>query len=311
MSSQWRGGSYLVILTLIPIASVVHAETARPDAGRQTPPAANKVGADEPIVEIKHDGEEDSWQIAETVNFRLMHKHPRSLAEALLRTAERTRAIQMHKWFGEVGRDWTPKCQICLYPSGEAYGEATGAPINPGGGHTDVRAEGSRVISRCIHVHGTQAFLLKGVVPHEVTHAVLAGQLSDGRVPRWADEGMAILAEAQKNIDVHLRYLPRWRADDALFSMRALIEMRDYPEPRELGVFYAQSVSLVDFLTRQKGAERFAAFVRDGERDSYADSLRKHYGWSFVELDRHWKRYAFYSKRMVEAGATSKTEPRP
>src|SRR5262249_32924157 len=208
--------------------------------------------------------------------------------------------FQLRKWFDEVGANWEPKCRICLYPTGEAYGEATGAPVNAGGGHTDVRAEEGRVVSRCIHVHGARALLLKGVVPHEVTHAVLAGKLSSGRVPRWADEGMAILAETPKNIDMHLRYLPRWHADDALFSMRTLIEMRDYPQPRELGVFYAQSVSLVDFLTRQKGAERFAAFVRDGERVGYADSLRKHYGWSFADLDRRWKQYAVYSKKMGE-----------
>jgi hypothetical protein len=312
MASQWRDGTFLVILTLIPIASVAQAETSRPDADRPTSPATIRA-AEAPIVEVKHEPEEDGWQVAETVNFRLSHRHARSLAEAVLRTAERARVDQMNKWFGAVGPNWTPKCRICLYPSGEAYGEATGAPVNPGGGHTDVRSEDSRVISRCIHVHGPEMFLLKGVVPHEVTHAVLAGRFSDGRVPRWADEGMAILAEAQKNIDIHLRYLPRMRTDNVLFSMRALIEMRDYPEPRELGVFYAQSVSLVDFLSRQKGAEHFAAFVRDGELDGYAYSLRKHYGWSFEELDRHWKRYAFYTKKVVEVAPapSGKSEPRP
>jgi hypothetical protein len=293
MSTHWRGGSYLVILTLIPI-SFTHAEA----------PATNQAGTAEPVVQVKHQRGEDGWQIAETVNFRLSHQHPRSFAEAVVRTAEHTRAAQMRKWFGEVGANWEPKCRICLYPTGDVYGEATGAPVNPGGGHTDIRAEEGKVISRCIHVHGARAHLLKGIVPHEVTHAVLAGRLGGGRVPRWADEGMAVLAEAPKHIDMHLRYLPRWRADDALFTMRALIEMHDYPEPRELGVFYAQSVSLVDFLTRQKGAERFAAFVRDGQRDGYAASLRKHYGWSFADLDRHWKQHAFYSKRMGEDTTT-------
>ncbi len=99
--------------------------------------------------------------------------------------------------------------------------------------------------------------------------------------------------------------MPRWRADDALFGLRTLIEMRDYPEPHELGVFYAQSVSLVDFLTRQKGAKRFAAFVRDGERGDYAASLHKHYGWSFAELERRWQRYAFFSGKAEETITTS------
>lgn len=305
MPSQSRGGSVLVLASLFSISSVGLAQTPGARTDRQTPPAVKKADADEPKVKVYHERGENGWQIAETNNFLLYHQHARTLAEAVLRTAERTRSAQLTKWFGAVGANWAPKCRICLYPNGEAYSEATGAPVNPGGGHTDVRAEGGRVISRVVHVHGTQTFLLKGVVPHEVTHAVLAGRLSDGRVPRWADEGMAILAEEKANVELHLRHLPRFRTNEGLFRMRDLIEMRDYPEPREIGVFYAQSVSVVDFLSRQKGAERFADFVRDGERDGYADSLRKHYDWSFTELDRHWRRHAFYSNVENDADTAS------
>ncbi|MGH7174607.1 MAG: peptidase MA family metallohydrolase [Gemmataceae bacterium] len=299
MSTQCRGGTLLAILILLSL-SPAHAQVSPPQSARPTSAAANKVDAEEPAIAVRHQKSQDDWRVAETVNFRLCHRHTRTLAEEVLQKAERTRSAQQRKWFGRVGADWDRKCRIYLYPSGEAYSEATGAPINPGGGHTDIRAEEGRVFSRCIHLHGTRGLLLKGVVPHEVTHAVLAGRLSLGRVPRWADEGIAILAEAQTQIDVHFRYLPRWRTDDALFSMRTLVEMRDYPEPRSIGAFYAQSVSLVDFLTREKGAPRFAAFVRDGERDGYAASLRKHYGWSFTELERRWQRYAFYRDKEAE-----------
>ena len=301
MSSQCRGGSLLTILFLIPIAST-YAQASRPPSDRPTP--ATKTG-DEPSVEVTHEGEQDGWRVAETANFCLFHRHARTFAEAVLRTAEQTRIVQIRKWFGEVGENWNPKCRIYLYASGEAYGEATGAPVHPGGGHTDIQAEDGRVLSRRLHIHGARNFLVKGVVPHEVTHAVLAGRLSRERVPRWADEGMAILAEAQPQIEVHFRQLPRWRADRALFGTRGLIEMRDYPEPRALGVFYAQSVSLVDFLTRQKGAKRFADFVRDGERDGYAASLRKHYDWSFAELDRRWRLHAFYNYKVSDTTTTS------
>jgi hypothetical protein len=292
MSSQCRGGSLLTFILLLS-SSFVRAQTA---------PARTQ--ADEPRIAVTHGDERDDWYVAETANFRLFHRHSRALAESVLRTAEQTRTAQMRKWFGRVGDNWRPKCSLYLYPNGHAYAEATGAPVQPGGGHTDIQAEGGRVLSRRIHIHGTRGFLLKGVVPHEVTHAVLAGRLGRERVPRWADEGMAILAETQSHIDVHFRQLPHWRAQEELFSTRGLIEMRDYPERRSLGVFYAQSVSLVDFLSRQKGAECFADFVRDGVREGYAASLRKHYDWSFVELDRRWRRYAFYSGKAAETMTT-------
>lgn len=299
MSTHCRGGLFLAILTLFPI-SRTHAEVSHRQSARPTVPAANKAAAEEPAIAVRHSGGQDGWRVAEAVNFRLFHQHPRDLAEAVLHKAERTRRLQQRKWFGRAGADWDRKCRIYLYPSGQAYSAATGAPVNPGGGHTDIRAEDGRVLGRCIHLHGGRAFLLKGLVPHEVTHAVLAGRLGRQRVPRWADEGMAILAEARPHIDMHFRYLPRWRDADALFSMKTLLQMRDYPRPHAIGVFYAQSVSLVDFLTRQKGAPRFAAFVRDGERDGYAASLRKHYGWSFAELDRQWQRDAFYGNKAAE-----------
>jgi hypothetical protein len=298
MRSQWRGGRLFVLLFPLLLSF----------SSRPTPAAVGPGDAAEPVVQVTHHEDESGWSVAETPNFRLFHQHSRQLAEAVLRKAEQTRAEQQRKWFGEVGEDWQPKCRIILYPSGESYGQATGAPLNPGGGHTEIQQDQGRVVSRCIHLHGPRAMLVSGVLPHEVTHAVLAGHFGGQSVPRWADEGMAILAETKARINLHLRYLPRWRDDDLLFPMRDLVQMREYPEPRVIGAFYAQSVSLVEFLSSQKGAKRFADFVRDGEREGYAASLRRHYGWSFAELDRRWHRYAFPQPRMVETTTTS--EPR-
>jgi hypothetical protein len=273
--SQCRGRWLFAILTFVFIPSI-HGQTPNTE-----------------VVSVKHRGEQNGWFVAESANFQLFHQQSRSGAEAALRAAEKARAAQQRKWFGAVGANWEPKCRICLYPNGEAYSAATGAPVNPGGGHTDIQAEDGRVFHRCIHLHGPRKLVLSGVLPHEVTHAVLAGRFGGERVPRWADEGMAILAEDQPRIDLHLRQLPRMRTEERLFPARKLIEMHDYPQPHAIPVFYAQSVSLVDFLFQEKGAKCFTAFVRDGERGGYAASLRRHYGWTFAELDRRWQRHAF------------------
>jgi hypothetical protein len=297
MPSQRRDGWLLVALlfVLVPSAS---GEIPRPVADRNTKPAADK--GDLLVVKVSHLDEEGDWSLAETSNFRLYHQHSRSFAEELLRTAERARAAQQRKWFGAVGAEWEPKCRICWYPSGQAYSEATGVPSRVNG-HTNMSLDGDRVIARWIHLHGTRDVLLPAVLPHEVTHAVLGGRIGGQRVPRWADEGMAILAEVRPRVEVHLRQLPRCREEEQLFPMRKLVQMRDYPEPRSMTAFYAQSVSLVEFLAREKGAKSFAAFVRDGERDGYEDSLRRHYGWDFAELDRRWQRYAFPSQKSGDA----------
>jgi hypothetical protein len=289
MSSQRRGG-WIVVLSLFSI-SLVPGPGPAADAGRPKRPTARADAA--PAIKVAHVEEEDGWQVARTTNFCLFHRNSPALAEAVLRTAERTRTVQQRKWFGAIAEDWSPRCAMCLYPSAESYSESTGAPANLGGGHTDVRVEEGRVLSRYIHIHGPRELLLEGVVPHEVTHAVLAGRMGGARVPRWADEGMAVLAEPKSRVELHLHSLSRCRDDQLLFSVSDLVQMRDYPQSRAIGAFYAQSVSLVDFLARAKGSTRFTAFVRDGERDGYAASLRRHYGWSFAELDRRWQRHAF------------------
>jgi hypothetical protein len=293
MPSQRRDGSLLIALLFLLILGL-NAAYPRPDAGRSGKPATNP--DETPVVKVSHLEEEGDWYVAETANFRLYHQQTRGSAEELLRIAERTRADQQRKWFGAVGADWEPKCRICWYPNAEAYGEATGVPSRVNG-HTQMSLEGERVISRWVHLHGSQDILLPGVLPHEVTHAVLAGRFGGQRVPRWADEGMAILAETRPRVELHLRQLPRCRAEELLYPMRKLVQMREYPEPRGMCPFYAQSVSLVEFLSREKGTKKFADFVRDGERDGYEDSLRRHYGWDFAELDRRWQRYAFPTEK--------------
>lgn len=286
--SQCRGRWLLALVPFVLLPSL-HAQTPRTNAGR----AAPAVRSEEPTVKVRHLEEQNGWDVAESSSFRLYHQHSREMAVAVLQTAERARTAQQRKWFDGVESAWTPKCRIYLYPNGEAYSEATGAPANPGGGHTNIQLGEERVVDRCIHLHGPRRLLLGGVLPHEVTHAVLAGHFGGERVPRWADEGMAILAEAQSRIDLHLHQLPRWREGDRLFGSGELIEMHDYPRPHSIPVFYAQSVSLVDFLFRAKGAKCFTAFVRDGERLGYKTALRRHYGWTFAELDRRWQDHVF------------------
>ncbi len=289
MPSQRRDGSLHVVLLFL-LVTGLNAAPPQADAGRNTKPAA---GTDDlPAVKVSHLEDEGDWRVAETVNFRLYHQHSRGSAEELLRTAERTRAVQQRKWFGSVGTNWEPKCGICWYPSGEDYSEATGVPSRVNG-HTNMSLDGERVISRWVHLHGGRDILLPGVLPHEVTHAVLAGRFGPQRVPRWADEGMAILAETRPRVELHLRQLPRCREEQQLFAMLKLVQMRDYPEPREMCAFHAQSVSLVEFLSHEKGTKTFADFVRDGERHGYEESLKRHYDWDFAELDRRWLRFAF------------------
>jgi hypothetical protein len=76
-----------------------------------------------------------------------------------------------------------------------------------------------------------------------------------------------------------------------------LMQMDGYPDDgRRIGAFYAESVSLVEFLSRykHKGPEVFARFLRDGLRDGFEPALEATYGiHDFDDLQGRWQRYAF------------------
>jgi hypothetical protein len=240
-----------------------------------------------------HDRNAEGWCVAETTSFRIFHRQSRELAEQVAQVAERTRAEMQRKWFGGAAEDWSPKCDLYLHATAQEYSQETGVPTDSPG-HSTFRTEGGRVVGRRIDLHVDNRNMLGYVLPHETTHVVLAGQFGSQPVPRWADEGMAVLAEPRDKIDAHLRNLARCRQDRQIFSIRELMQMNDYPDRRLISAFYAESVSLVDFLSNRRGPQVFAQFLRDGLRDGYETALQRHYGYKdFDDLQQRWDRYAF------------------
>src|SRR5262249_551601 len=154
----------------------------------------------------------DGWAVAETTNFRIHHNQPRELVEKAAQVAERTRWDMQRKWFGTNGDVWNPKCDLFLHATAHDYNRVTDAPAGSPG-HSSFKLGSGPVLSRKIDVHCDNPNVLIAVLPHETTHTVLAGNFGEKPVPRWADEGMAVLSEPQDKIEAHLRNLPRHRQE--------------------------------------------------------------------------------------------------
>ena len=259
------------------------------DLRKQEIGAINPQQTNAPVVEVKHTGPyQGNWYLAETKNFRVWHHLNQADATQVAKSSEACRAEAGMKWFGSVGNDWTPICEIYLHSTAQEYSKSTGAPaVSPG--HTTLKTEGIRVLSRRIDLHTDETNMMTGVLPHETTHVVLAGRLGDQPVPRWADEGMAVLAEPKNRIQKHLDNLPKHARENTLFHVSRLMQMADYPEPKLVGPFYAQSVSLVDYLTRLKGPQAFSEFMKDGLKNGYESALSRHYAiQSYNDLNQSW-----------------------
>jgi hypothetical protein len=246
-------------------------------------------------VTVKHTprGERQGWAVAETANFRVYHNQQAEAAEQIARAAEAARLTASRKWFNDSGVPWNPICEIYIYASRKEYLRETRAPMDSPG-HTIVESDGPRIVKRQIHLSGEDKSMLTHVLPHEVTHAVLAGRFDGHPVPRWLDEGMAVLSEPRERVERHLTGLANFRRDGQLFSVRELLTLDDWPSPNRIGAFYAQSVSLVDYLSRLKSPYVVSQFLREAIREGYEKPLERHYGMRDIQvLEQNWQQFAF------------------
>jgi hypothetical protein len=255
-------------------------------------------------VAVKH-SKLGSWSVAETDSFRVFHKGGEQSAEKVAQIVEATRVGMARKWFNEEATAWGPRCDIYLHATGEDYAKETGAPV-AAPGHSTIDLAGGRVARRRVDIRMDASFALDGTLPHETTHVVLAGRFDGHHVPRWADEGMAVLSEPRERVELHLKNLPSHRRDETLFSVAALMKQNDYPEGRRVGAFYAQSVSVVDFLVKKKDAVTFSRFVRMGLKSGYESALVQYYGYrSFAEMEKDWTAHAFGGEGVASSSGKS------
>ncbi len=251
---------------------------------------------EDPTLEMRHvPAQGDGWATVETKNFRIWHNQPKEVAERAARVAEATRLAMSRKWFGDDGETWAKRCDVYLFATADDYSRGTNTTSrSPGHSTMDTDNRDGHIVSRRIDLHVDHPETFGSVLPHEATHVVLAGRFDSLPVPRWADEGMAVLTEPPHRVERYLRNLPRLDQDHMLFEVGKLMRMNDYPEARLVDPFYTQGVSLVDFLSKEKGPQAFTAFLREGMRSGYEPALRKHYKIeSFAELERRWRAFAF------------------
>ena len=160
--------------------------------------------------------------------------------------AEFYRKEKALEWTGREMPQWGRRCplqvQITQGSAGGAttftFGQENGQPV---------------VTSLRMEIRGDAKQLLHSVLPHEVTHTVLAHHF--GRpVPRWADEGGSVLSENDEerfNHDVRCREL--LNAGRGI-RLRVLFRMTEYP--RDMIVLYAQGFSVSQYLVKQGGDGR-------------------------------------------------------
>lgn len=181
---------------------------------------------------------------------------------------------------GEMEEMAPPNAPYPRYAAGVAYPEIglvllTIAPVHPNSNHE-----------------------LGEVFRHELAHVALEDAVSGHAVPRWFNEGFAVLASGETS---YVRLQTLWTAtvSDTLLSLGQL--ERNFPSNEsQVDIAYAQAADVVRFLVRREEKHRFRGLIshlRDGE--SMDRALLNSYGEETATLESEWredvaKRYTFW-----------------
>ena len=218
-----------------------------------------------------------------TQNF-IVFAPDQQLADSVAESAERYRRELAVYWLGAPLRPWPAPCPIRVIagPNLAAQGVTT---YNP-----------APVRDFQMEVVGTPQRILDSVLPHEVSHTVLATHF--GRpLPRWADEGICTTVEHISERSKHEAKLREFLRTRRGIAMNQLFLLREYPS--DVLPMYAQGYSVCQFLIAQKGPQAFIEFLHDYmERPSWTANIKKHYQYdSLKELQDYWLAW-------VDAGST-------
>lgn len=227
-------------------------------------------------------------EVIETASFRVSHGGNRELGEAVAKAAEAGRKQIFERWSGPPSGSWQPKCEVVVHATANDYSKATGKPAALTG-HATVALTDGRATKRRIDLRADDAAMVANALPRELTHVVLADLFAD-KPPRWAQEGMAILAGSPEEVGRYTRTLPRCARDGELRNLAAFFELKDFPADKITG-YYCQSVSVTEYLIKLGGERNFKIFLGDAQRYGVSQALKRQYNIDGPQaLEAAWKR---------------------
>ncbi|MGN6547422.1 MAG: hypothetical protein ACTHK7_20385, partial [Aureliella sp.] len=153
-------------------------------------------------------------------NFVVLCNDPQ-LTEVVSKAAERFRRDLAIHWLGHELPPWSRRCPIYV----------TAGPSLGAGGETQFALYNGNVGDWKMSVQGTPERILDSVLPHEITHTLLASHFAplNVHVPRWADEGACTTVEHSSEQDKHKSHLVQYLSTGRGLAFHRMFSLKDYP----------------------------------------------------------------------------------
>jgi hypothetical protein len=137
----------------------------------------------------------------------------------------------------------------------------------------------------------TSPFTLKTTIKHELCHLLLHHYIDRSKLPRWFDEGVCQWVSdgfTELIMDFKQSNLTRAILSGRYFRMHQLND-RFPSDKASLQLAYAQSKSLVDFISREFGKESILTILNNLRYGlSFEKAIRESLGVSFTDLELDW-----------------------
>lgn len=227
---------------------------------------------------------------AQTQNFDVYSYNSSWPAADVAKLAEERRTTIFEHWRGKDSPgEWEPKCVLVLHLSRQSYSAAVGrgGERTLGSSLLNVKQGVCRARRIDLLTDGNNRITALG---HELTHAVISDIFKGQHLPRWLDEGIAILADAHEK---QLRHADDWKqakAQGTAFSLAGLVGAETYPSQSQFPAFYGGSASLTAFLARRGDSTKLLKFAEVTQKLGYDKALCEVYEIDgLVELERIWR----------------------
>jgi len=179
---------------------------------------------------------------------------------------------------------WAERVKIMVFPDQRTFARKTGQPDwSLGYSNPDSHLFQSRIIMTYLQ----EDHFGDAVLPHEIGHLILQDYIASANtLPVWFDEGVAQLEEKNKSEPARglMQSLVKRNSHIPLETLCRL-NIRKQQDPALIKIFYAQSLSVVEFLLKNYGQDAFGRLchnLRDGK--SFPAALTASYPNAIADL---------------------------
>ena len=190
---------------------------------------------------------------------------------------------------------WEKRAGIILFPDQISYARFTGQPAWSIG---YASRESMFFHNKTIVSFSGQTNFFDEALPHELTHLMLWDYFDShmSSIPVWFEEGVAQLEETHKRDMAKEALRPVVQAGNHIqFRVLGNLRPSELKQDAQVGIFYAESLSIIVFLIEKYGQGAFYQLckeLRGGQ--SFENALTRAYNGIFNSMDDfegRWVRY--------------------